>query len=67
MRCREGRDLHRARRGEGAVGESRHGGVAGTDRDADVRRDEGSLTAFLELHVEQGAVMDQDGIDALFD
>lgn len=30
---------------------------------ADVRRDEGSLTAFLELHVEQGAVMDQDGID----
>ena len=29
----------------------------------EVHRNQGSLTAFLELHVEQGAVMDKDGID----
>lgn len=33
------------------------------DRLADARREEGSIEAFLELHVEQGAVLDQDGID----
>ena len=30
---------------------------------SEARRAEGSLTAFLELHIEQGAVLDQDGID----
>jgi N-carbamoyl-L-amino-acid hydrolase len=29
----------------------------------EARRETGSLTAFLELHVEQGAVLDQDGVD----
>lgn len=29
----------------------------------DARRREGSMAAFLELHVEQGAVLDEDGID----
>lgn len=33
------------------------------DRLADARRDPGSMEAFLELHVEQGAVLDQDGVD----
>ena len=33
------------------------------DRLEDVRRAPGSLTAFLELHVEQGAVLDGDGVD----
>ena len=33
------------------------------DRLAEARRAQGSLTAFLELHVEQGAVLDADGID----
>lgn len=33
------------------------------DRLDDALRDEGSLAAFLELHVEQGAVLDQDGVD----
>lgn len=33
------------------------------DRLAEVRRGEGSHTAFLELHIEQGAVMDTDGYD----
>lgn len=33
------------------------------DRLADARRDAGSLAAFLELHIEQGAVLDQDGMD----
>jgi N-carbamoyl-L-amino-acid hydrolase len=33
------------------------------DRLAEVRREPGSLSAFLELHVEQGAVLDTDGID----
>ena len=33
------------------------------DRLAEARREAGSLTAFLELHIEQGAVLDQDGID----
>jgi len=33
------------------------------DRLAEARRETGSLAAFLELHVEQGAVLDQDGID----
>ena len=39
----------------------RLGGVP--DRLAEARREAGSLTAFLELHIEQGAVLDQDGID----
>ncbi len=30
---------------------------------AEVRREAGSLAGFLELHIEQGAVMDTDGID----
>jgi len=29
----------------------------------EARRDPGSLAAFLELHVEQGAVLEQDGVD----
>lgn len=33
------------------------------DRLDEVRREAGSLEAFLELHVEQGAVLDQDGFD----
>jgi len=33
------------------------------DRLAEARREEGSMEAFLELHVEQGAVLDQDGVD----
>ncbi len=33
------------------------------DRLGSARREVGSLTAFLELHVEQGAVLDEDGID----
>ncbi|MBT8488659.1 MAG: Zn-dependent hydrolase [Gemmatimonadetes bacterium] len=33
------------------------------DRLDEARRGEGSMAAFLELHVEQGAVLDQDGID----
>lgn len=33
------------------------------DRLAETRRAEGSMEAFLELHVEQGAVLDQDGVD----
>ncbi len=33
------------------------------DRLAEVRRRPGSLSGFLELHVEQGAVLDRDGID----
>ena len=33
------------------------------DRLADAQRDPGSLGAFLELHVEQGAVLDQDDMD----
>lgn len=33
------------------------------DRLADARRAPDSLTAFLELHVEQGAVLDEDGVD----
>lgn len=33
------------------------------DRLADARRAAGSLAAFLELHVEQGAVLDQDDVD----
>lgn len=33
------------------------------DRLAEARRPEGSIEAFLELHVEQGAVLDQDDID----
>ena len=30
---------------------------------AETRREPGSLAAFLELHIEQGAVMDTDGVD----
>jgi N-carbamoyl-L-amino-acid hydrolase len=33
------------------------------DNLAKAQRDRGSLAAFLELHIEQGAVLDQDGID----
>jgi beta-ureidopropionase / N-carbamoyl-L-amino-acid hydrolase len=33
------------------------------DRLGEARRAEGSLTAFLELHVEQGAVLDTEGVD----
>jgi len=33
------------------------------DRLTDVTRAPGSLAAFLELHVEQGAVLDQDGVE----
>ena len=33
------------------------------DRLAEVIREPGSLQAFLELHVEQGAVLDEDGVD----
>lgn len=33
------------------------------DRLSEVRREEGSHAAFLELHIEQGAVMDTDGYD----
>ena len=33
------------------------------ERLSEVRREAGSLEAFLELHVEQGAVLHQDGID----
>ncbi|MDH3269768.1 MAG: Zn-dependent hydrolase [Gemmatimonadota bacterium] len=33
------------------------------DRISEARRPEGSMTAFLELHVEQGAVLHADGID----
>ena len=33
------------------------------DRLADARLQPGSRTAFLELHIEQGAVLDQDGVD----
>ncbi len=33
------------------------------DRLEDARREPGSLAAFLELHIEQGAVLDQDDID----
>lgn len=33
------------------------------ERLAAARRETGSLTAFLELHVEQGAVLDADGVD----
>ncbi len=33
------------------------------DRLADARREPGSIAAFLELHIEQGAVMETDGVD----
>ena len=33
------------------------------DRLGDARRERGSLAAFLELHIEQGAVLDTDGFD----
>lgn len=33
------------------------------DRLDEARREPGSLEAFLELHIEQGAVLDQDGVD----
>lgn len=33
------------------------------DRLAEARRPEGSIEAFLELHVEQGAILDQDDVD----
>jgi len=33
------------------------------DRLGEATREPGSLAAFLELHVEQGAVLDQDGVD----
>lgn len=42
-------------------GLSRMGGDP--SRLAEVRREPGSLEAFLELHVEQGAVLDADGVD----